>query len=59
MQWLEFDFGDVYEISRYVIRDAGANGLSHDLNTRHLLEQSEGQYWEFDVELIPRSDNPG
>jgi putative glycoside hydrolase with GxGYxYP motif/F5/8 type C domain-containing protein/GxGYxY motif-containing protein len=39
-QWLEFDFGDVYEISRYVIRHAGANGLSRDLNTRHFMVQA-------------------
>jgi hypothetical protein len=45
-QWLEFDFGDVYEISRYVIRHAGANGLSRDLNTRHFLVQARvGDSW--------------
>jgi hypothetical protein len=47
MQWLEFDFGDVYEISRYVIRHAGANGLSSDLNTRHFMVQARphGEEW--------------
>lgn len=45
--WLEFDFGDVYEISRYVIRHAGANGLSRDLNTRHFVVQArtQGEAW--------------
>ncbi len=47
MQWLEFDFGDIYEISRYVIRHAGANGLSPDLNTRHFMVQARarGEAW--------------
>jgi hypothetical protein len=46
-QWLEFDFGDVYEISRYVIRHAGANGLSRDLNTRDFMVQARahGEAW--------------
>jgi hypothetical protein len=46
-QWLEFDFGDVYEISRYAIRHAGANGLSRDLNTRHFMVQArtDGEAW--------------
>jgi hypothetical protein len=46
-QWLEFDFGDVYEINRYVIRHAGANGLSRDLNTRHFMVQArtDGEAW--------------
>lgn len=39
-QWLEFDLGDVYEINRYVIRHAGANGLSRDLNTRQFMVQA-------------------
>jgi hypothetical protein len=44
---LEFDFGDVYEISRYAIRHAGANGLSRDLNTRHFMVQArtDGEAW--------------
>jgi hypothetical protein len=46
-QWLEFDFGDVYEISRYVVRHAGANGLSRDLNTRDFVVQArvQGEAW--------------
>ncbi|HEV2210641.1 MAG TPA: discoidin domain-containing protein [Verrucomicrobiae bacterium] len=46
-QWLEFDFGDVYEISRYVIRQAGANGLSRRLNTRDFVVQARapGDAW--------------
>jgi hypothetical protein len=39
-QWLEFDFGDDYEISRYVVQHAGANGLSRDLNSRHFTVQT-------------------
>jgi hypothetical protein len=44
---LEFDFGDVYEISRYVIRHAGANGLSRALNTRRFKVQARahGEAW--------------
>jgi hypothetical protein len=47
MQWLEFDFGDVYEIGRYAIRHAGANGLSRNLNTRHFMVQArvDGGAW--------------
>jgi len=45
--WLEYDFGDVYEISRYVIRHAGANGMSRDLNTRSFRVQARagGEAW--------------
>jgi hypothetical protein len=47
VQWLEFNFGDIYEISRYVIRHAGANGLSRDLNPRHFTVQARahGEAW--------------
>lgn len=45
-QWLEIDFGDVCDISRYVIRHAGASGLSRDLNTRHFIVQARtGGAW--------------
>lgn len=39
-QWLESDFGEVCEISRYVIRHADANGTSRDLNTRNFMVQA-------------------
>lgn len=66
-QWLEFDFGEVYEISRYVIRHAGADGMSRDLNTRSFILQARahGESWKTidvvkrntgnvtDVELVP------
>ena len=47
-QWLELDFGDVYEISRYVIRHAGASGLGRDLNTRDCIVQgrADGEAWK-------------
>lgn len=46
-QWLQIDFGEGYEISRYVIRHAGASGLSRDLNTRHFIVQAraQGEAW--------------
>jgi hypothetical protein len=37
-RWLEFDFGDDYHITRYVIRHAG--GSSRDLNTRDFTVQA-------------------
>ena len=39
-QWLEFDFGSVHEISRYIIRHAGAHGMSRELNTRSFTVQA-------------------
>jgi hypothetical protein len=39
-KWLEFDFGDAYEISRYVIRHAGASGMSRNFNTRGFTVQT-------------------
>ena len=46
-QWLEFDFGEAYEISRYVIRHAGAQGMSRDYNTRSFIVQAraDGESW--------------
>lgn len=47
-QWLGFDFGDSYKLSRYVIRHAGENGLDRDRNTRDFTVQgsTDGKYWE-------------
>jgi hypothetical protein len=46
-QWLEFDFGELHEISRYVIRHAGVQGMSRELNTRDFSVQArvEGEPW--------------
>jgi len=46
-QWLEFDFGQVYEIGRYVIRHAAAQGMSRELNTRDFVVQAraDGGSW--------------
>ncbi len=46
-QWLELDFGEVCEIGRYVIRHAGAAGMSRGLNTRTftVLAQTRGDSW--------------
>jgi len=42
-QWLELDFGEVCEINRYVVRHAGATGMSRDLNTREFVVQVRTQ----------------
>jgi hypothetical protein len=39
-QWLEFDFGEVHEISRHVIRHAGAHGMNRHFNTRSFMVQA-------------------
>jgi len=46
-KWLEFDFGDTFQITRYVIRHAGAGGGSRDLNLRDFTVQasSDGKSW--------------
>ncbi|MEX0939702.1 MAG: discoidin domain-containing protein [Pirellulales bacterium] len=33
-QWLTFDFGGTFELTRYVIRHAGSSGFSREHNTR-------------------------
>ena len=47
-QSLEFDFGKAYQIKRYVIRHAGENGMSRDLNTRDFTVQAsvDGKTWK-------------
>jgi GxGYxYP putative glycoside hydrolase C-terminal domain/GxGYxY sequence motif in domain of unknown function N-terminal/F5/8 type C domain len=47
-QWLGFDFGKSYQLSRYVIRHAGESGMSRDLNTRTYLVQAstDGKSWK-------------
>jgi hypothetical protein len=46
-QWLAFDFGAVHQISRYVIRHAGAGGMRPEWNTRSFLVQTgvDGATW--------------
>lgn len=46
-RWLEFDFGGVCQVGRYVIRHAGANGLDQDLNTRSFTVRAsaDGREW--------------
>lgn len=38
-QWLEFDFGETYRITRYVIRHAGEHGMDPDYNTQDFSVQ--------------------
>lgn len=47
-QWLGFDFGKPYQLSRCVIRHAGESGMSRDLNTRAYLVQAstDGKSWK-------------
>jgi hypothetical protein len=47
-RWLQFDFGDAYRISRYVIRHAGESGKGRELNTRDYTVQSsaDGASWK-------------
>jgi hypothetical protein len=44
---LEFAFGEQYQMTRYVIRHAGAGGASRALNTRDFTVQasSDGKAW--------------
>lgn len=46
--WLQFDFGDMYRISRYVIRHAGEGGMSSAQNTRDYTVQAskDGTSWK-------------
>ncbi len=46
-RWLQFDFGRAHELSRYVIRHAGAHGMSRGLNTRDFTVQAsaDGTSW--------------
>ncbi len=47
-QWLQFDFGDTYRISRYVIRHAGESGMPRELNTRDYTVHAslDGASWK-------------
>ncbi|MES2922323.1 MAG: discoidin domain-containing protein [Verrucomicrobiota bacterium] len=47
-QWLGFDFGNSYQLSRYVIRHAGESGLNRNLNTRSYTVQAslDGKSWK-------------
>lgn len=46
-KWLAYDFGDSYNISRYVIRHAGENGLPHENNTSdyRVLASTDNENW--------------
>ncbi len=47
-QWIEFDLGDTFSISRYVIRHAGEHGLPQRYNTRDFSLQvstDDGASW--------------
>lgn len=51
-QWLELDFGGIHRISRYVIRHAGASGVSRDFNPRGFVVQvrvNDGSWAIIDV----------
>jgi hypothetical protein len=41
-KWIQFDFGAVYRVTRYVIRHAGAHASSRDFNTRAFTVQTSG-----------------
>ena len=45
--WFEFDLRELYQISRYVLRHAGASGMDRRLNTRNfsLAASTDGQSW--------------
>jgi len=47
-QWLEFDFGKSYELTRYVIRHAGESGMGRNFNTRDYTVQAsiDGKFWK-------------
>ena len=47
-QWLGFDFTTPCQISRYVIRHAGASGMTRERNTRAwtLQASSDGKVWK-------------
>jgi hypothetical protein len=47
-KWLRFDFKEVYRITRYLIRHAGAGGMGRDLNTRDYTVQAsvDGESWK-------------
>lgn len=46
-KWIQIDFGKTYEISRYVLRHAGTNGLDVSLNTKDykVLVSENGEKW--------------
>ena len=46
--WIQFDFGEVFQISRYVVRHAQAAGLGRELNTRDFVVEAsaDGIAWE-------------
>jgi hypothetical protein len=58
-KWLEFDFGDACQITRYVIRHAAAGGAGRDLNTRDFTLQasSDGKSWKPIDVVNGNSDN--
>ncbi|MBN1442954.1 MAG: discoidin domain-containing protein [Planctomycetes bacterium] len=58
-KWLRFDFGESYQISRYVIRHAGESGLSRALNTRDYAVQAstDGRSWKTIHEYHGNTEN--
>lgn len=46
-KWVTFDFGDSYNIYRYVIRHAGESGMSQENNTSdyRVLVSTDGENW--------------
>ncbi len=46
-QWLVFDFGQPFEVSRCVVRHAGQAGMDPSLNTRafRVLLSEDGEHW--------------
>lgn len=46
--WLQFNFGDTFRLTRYVIRHAGANGMNPEHNTRDFTVQvsENGSSWK-------------
>ena len=46
--WIQLDFGETFQISRYVVRHAQAAGLGRELNTRDFVVEAsaDGIAWE-------------
>ena len=53
-KWLKFDLDGEYEISRYVIRHAGDNGLDPSLNTKHYIVETsmDGSEWTVAMNML-------
>ncbi len=57
--WLGFDFGKAYQVNRYVIRHAGANGMAREFDNRDwtLKTSLDGKTWKTVDTVKGNSDN--